>query len=79
MENIVRWLINNKPVTSGRVAISVLDMNMTTINVGESYEYYPFLPSTYDIKAYYLGNDEYNPIITSIYNGYSISNKITIL
>ena len=56
---------NNKPVTSGRVAISVLDMNMTTINVGESYEYYPFLPSTYDIKAYYLGNDEYNPSSSS--------------
>ena len=56
---------NNKTVTSGRVAISVLGMNMTTINVGETYEYYPFLPSTYDVKAYYLGSDEYNPSSSS--------------
>ena len=56
---------NNKVVTTGRIAISVLGMNMTTINVGETYEYYPFLPSTYDIKAYYLGNDEYNPSSSS--------------
>lgn len=52
---------NNNPITSGSVAICINDMNMTSINAGESYEYYPFLPGTYSIKVYYLGNDDFNP------------------
>ena len=57
---------SNNPVKSGRIAISVSDMNMTTIDVGQSYEFYPFLPANYEIKAYYIGNDEYKASSSSV-------------